>query len=91
VEQVCSTDANDELVNGGFFFWLVCLISVGIHECFLLGLLCRVGIDLMTIEANCGFRFAGLVSSWQPLRLNSCGVCDLLGSALQSWYRAAKD
>jgi hypothetical protein len=76
---------------GGFFFWLVCLISVGIHECFLLGLLCRVGIDLMTIEANCGFRFAGLVSSWQPLRLNSCGVCDLLGSALQSWYRAAKD
>jgi hypothetical protein len=20
VEQVCSTDANDELVNGGFFF-----------------------------------------------------------------------
>ncbi len=64
---------------------------MGIHECFLLGLLCRVGIDLMTIEANCGFRFAGLVSSCQPLRLNSCGVCDLLGSALQSWYRAAKD
>jgi hypothetical protein len=69
VEQVCSTDANDELVNGVFFFWLGCLISVGIHECFLLGLLCRVGIDLMTIEANCGFCFAGLVSSFQPLRL----------------------
>lgn len=35
MEQVCSTDANDELVNGVLYFWLGCLISVGIHECFL--------------------------------------------------------
>ncbi len=35
VEQVCSTDANDELGNGVLFFWLGCLISVGIYECFL--------------------------------------------------------
>jgi hypothetical protein len=48
VEQVCSTDANDELVNGVLFFWLGCLISVGIHECFLTVVL------LISLFIDCG-------------------------------------